>query len=332
MSDIHFAHPWFFVLLLIIPWLWVRYKNQSTRTARKLKVPAIGNYSKAPISGRVKHRNKPFYIRLIALSLLIIALARPQKPLGSTPLHVEGIDIMLSLDISGSMLAQDLQPDRLQATLKVAKDFIQNRPNDRIGLVIFAAESFTQSPLTIDHNSLVALLENIHIDMLEDGTAIGMGLATAVKRLKDSDAQTKVIILMTDGDNNTGYIDPHTAMNMVKTEGIRTYTVAVGRNGTAPFPVRDPFTGAIVYQEMIVQIDEELLQEIAQETGGRYYRAENNKELAEIYHEIDQLETSKIKVDAFTPKKELFSLFVGIALVLLFLEWMLNTVYLKQDL
>ncbi|HZH68734.1 MAG TPA: VWA domain-containing protein [Chitinophagales bacterium] len=331
MANISLAYPWFLLLLLLLPILWWHHKKIENKVVIKMRVPSIGNSTALPKTGRVKYRKLPLYFRLITLAVLIVALSRPQKPLGSTPLSIEGIDIVLALDISGSMLAQDLKPDRLQAAIQVAKEFIAARPNDRIGYVIFAGESFTQSPLTIDHKSLNTLLDNTRIDLLEDGTAIGMGLATAVNRLKDSEASSKVIILMTDGDNNSGYIDPHTAIAMAKTEQIRTYTIGIGRNGTAPFPIQNPFTGAIVYQDVEVVIDEELLQLIASETEGIYYRAESNNDLSDIYKEIDRLEKSKIEVSAFTPKKELFFPILVVGMVLLLIEWCVSTVYLKQN-
>lgn len=331
MGNITLAHPWFLLLLILLPFLWRHYKKTEDRVVRKMKVPSLGTTSAPPKSGRVKLRHLPVFFRILALVFLILALARPQRPIGSSPLSIEGIDIMLSLDISGSMMAQDFKPDRLQAAIKVAKDFISKRPNDRIGLVIFAGESFTQCPLTTDHRVLNTLLTNIQINVLEDGTAIGMGLATAVNRLKNSEARSKVIILMTDGVNNTGYIDPQTAMEMAIAENIRTYTIGIGKNGTAPYPVPDPFTGRTVYRDMEVQIDEELLKTISKGTGGEYYRAENNKELEDIYQKIDQLEKSRIQVSAYTPKEELFFTLLVIGLILLVAEWIIKAIYLKQN-
>ncbi|MCO5234399.1 MAG: VWA domain-containing protein [Chitinophagales bacterium] len=332
MNNITFAYPWFFLLLIMLPILWRHYKKTENSVARKMKIPSIRTVGIPQNSGRVKWRHLPIYLRLMALVMMIVALARPQKPIGSSPLSIEGIDIILSLDISGSMLAQDFKPDRLQAAIHVAEDFIKKRTNDRIGLVIFAAESFTQCPLTTDYRVLNTLLNNIQPNILEDGTAIGMGLATAVSRLKNSEAKSKVVILMTDGVNNTGYIDPQTAMEMAKAENIKVYTIGIGRNGSAPYPVPDPFTGRTAYKEMEVQIDENLLKLISKNTGGEYYRAENNKELEQIYHTIDQLEKTKIKVSAYTPKEELFYNFLLMALLILLLEWGVKTIYLKQDL
>ena len=329
MSDITFATPWFFLLLLLLPFLWFHYIKTGDKISRKMKVPRLSP-SVPSKGGRVRWRHFPFFLRLVALIILIVAMARPQRQVGNIPLSIEGIDIMLSLDISGSMLARDFKPDRLQAAIKVADDFIDKRTNDRMGLVIFAAESFTQCPLTTDHNVLKTLLSNINIDMLEDGTAIGMGLATAVSRLKNSQAKNRIVILMTDGENNTGYIDPITAMEMAKSENVKIYTIGIGKKGLAPFPVKDPFTGATMYRNMEVNIDETLLKKIAGETGGKYYRAENNQELDQIYDDIDQLEKSEIKVNAFVPKEELYFSFVLAGLLILIFEWIFRTFYLKQ--
>jgi len=331
MFDIGLAAPWFLLLLIALPFLWKRYQNSESRRFIKMKVPSLPNSRGIPASGRVRWRKVPVILRIAALVLLIFALARPQKPLGTTPLSTEGIDIMLSLDISSSMLAQDFKPDRLQAALEVAKDFIRKRSNDRIGMVIFAGESFTQCPLTTDHQVLLHLLDNVNIKMLEDGTAIGMGLATAVNRLRQSESKSKVVILMTDGVNNSGYIDPQTAMEMAINDKVKVYTIGIGRTGVAPYPVSDPYTGRTVLREMEVQIDEELMQQISAGTGGRYYRAEENRQLENIYKTIDELERSEIKMTGYTPKEELFLPFVVIALVLLLLEWIFRTTYLQQN-
>jgi Ca-activated chloride channel homolog len=331
MFDFGLAAPWFLLLLIALPFLWKRYQHSESLRFSKMKVPSLPNSRGIPASGRVKWRKVPVVLRLAALALLIFALARPQKPLGTTPLSTEGIDIMLSLDISSSMLAQDFKPDRLQAALEVGKDFIRKRPNDRIGMVIFAGESFTQCPLTTDHQVLLHLLENVNIKMLEDGTAIGMGLATAVNRLRQSESKSKVVILMTDGVNNSGYIDPQTAMEMAINAKVKVYTIGIGRTGVAPYPVSDPYTGRTVLREMEVQIDEELMQQIATGTGGRYYRAEENRQLENIYKTIDELERSEIKMTGYTPKEELFLPFVVLALMLLLMEWIFRTTYLQQN-
>jgi Ca-activated chloride channel family protein len=235
----------------------------------------------------------------------------------------EGIDIVISMDISGSMLAQDLKPDRLEASKNVAMDFISGRPNDRIGLVIFSGESFTQCPLTTDHQVLQNLFANVKSGMVEDGTAIGMGLATAVNRLKDSDAVSKVIILLTDGVNNQGSVAPLTAAKIAQKFGIRVYTIGVGTQGFAPYPFKTPF-GTTVYQDVEVQIDEETLQNIASVTNGQYFRATSNKALESIYKEIDELERSKIEVKEYHKKKEEFFPLAILALALLIIEFILR--------
>ena len=248
--------------------------------------------------------------------------------LSEKEISTQGIDIVLSLDISGSMLAKDFEPDRLEAAKKVAMNFIKERPNDRIGLVVFSGESFTQCPITIDHQVLLNLFKDIHSGMVEDGTAIGMGLATAVARLKESKSKTKVIILMTDGVNNMGYIDPYTSIQIAKTYGVRVYTIGVGKNGNAPYPVKDQ-NGKTFYQSFPVQIDEPLLRKIAQETGGNYFRATNNTSLKNIYNNIDKLEKSKIKISNYHRKSEQFHVFAFLALFCLLSEFILSKTYLK---
>lgn len=326
-----FAHPWFLCLLLLLPVLWVLIQRSKASRIVTLSLPSTITVTAVPVSGRVKWRFIPDLVRLAALALLIIALARPQKHVGSTPLSMEGIDIVLSLDVSGSMLAQDFQPDRLSVAIEEAWKFIEKRSNDRIGLVIFSGESFTQCPLTTDHGVLRNLLQNIQIEMLNNGTAIGMGLATAVNRLRTSEAKSKVVILLTDGVNNSGYIDPITAMEMAVAEGVRVYVIGVGTAGKAPMPSRDPFTGQIVLTEQEVQIDEPLMKQISEGTGGQYYRARNEEELQGIYTTIDQLERTKIEVSAYTPKEEMFLPFLLVGFVLLVFERVMRTVYLKQS-
>ena len=226
------------------------------------------------------------------------------------------------------MLAKDFEPDRLEAAKKVAMQFIKDRPNDRIGLVVFSGESFTQCPITIDHQVLLNLFKDIQSGMVEDGTAIGMGLATAVARLKESKSKTKVIILMTDGVNNMGYIDPYTSIQIAKTFGVRVYTIGIGKNGNAPYPVKDQ-NGRTYYQSFPVQIDEPLLRKIAQETGGSYFRATNNNSLKNIYDNIDKLEKSKIKISNYHRKSEHFHVFAFLALFCLMAEFILSKTYLK---
>lgn len=293
------------------------YLNVSTAKAFTVSVKSV-----VP-----KLRHLEIVLRSLALAALIIALARPQSSLSWQNTTTEGIDIIIASDISGSMLAADFQPNRLEAGKKIAIDFIKNRPNDRIGLVIFSGESFTQCPLTIDHSVLINLYNDIHYGMINDGTAIGMGLATAVNRLKDSEAKSKVVILLTDGSNNMGSIPPITAAQIAKQFGVRVYTVGVGTNGYAPFPVQTPM--GIQYQQALVDIDEPTLQKIADITGGQYFRATNNDKLKSIYEQIDKLEKAKIDVTEYHKKTEMFLPLAVLALVLLGLEFVLKNTILK---
>ena len=263
-------------------------------------------------------RHLLFVARVFAIVFLVFALARPQSSSSWQTYNSEGIDIMLALDISGSMLARDFTPDRLEAAKEVATKFILERPQDRIGLVVFSGESFTQSPLTTDQAVLVNVMKDIESGMIEDGTAIGLGLANAVNRLKDSKAKSKVVILLTDGINNRGAIAPMTAAELAKTFGIRVYTIGVGSLGEAPYPVQTPF--GVQLQRMPVEIDEDILTQIADMTGGKYFRATDNKKLEQIYKEIDQLEKSKVEVKHFSRKNEHFFYFALIGALLLILE------------
>jgi Ca-activated chloride channel homolog len=273
-----FAHPQYFWLLLALPLLlyWLYYKRKTFYPTFNL--PQHGGVLTTADSLKVKLLPVLPALKLAAFVLFVIAMARPQSSLSEKEISTQGIDIVLSMDISGSMLARDFEPDRLEAAKKVAMQFIKDRPSDRIGLVVFSGESFTQCPITIDHQVLLNLFKDIQSGMIEDGTAIGMGLATAVARLKESKSKTKVIILMTDGVNNMGYIDPYTAIQIAKTYGVRVYTIGIGKNGNAPYPVKDQ-NGKTFYQSFPVQIDEPLLRKIAQETGGLYFRATNNASL-----------------------------------------------------
>ena len=272
-------------------------------------------------------RHSGIVLRSLALAALIIALARPQSSLSWQNSTTEGIDIVIASDISGSMLAEDFEPNRMEAGKNIAIDFIKNRPNDRIGLVIFSGESFTQCPLTIDHEVLINLFKDIKNGMIDDGTAIGMGLATAVNRLKESDAKSKVVILLTDGSNNTGSIPPITAAEIAKQFNIRVYTVGLGTKGMAPYPVQTPM--GIQYQRIPVDVDEVTLGKIADITGGKYFRATNNSTLKNIYERIDKLEKAKIDVTQYHKKTEMFLPLVVIALLLLLLEFVLKNTVLK---
>jgi len=264
----------------------------------------------------------------LAITILIIVLARPHSSNSWKNISTKGIDIILDMDISGSMLAQDFKPDRLEAAKEVATEFINGRPNDRIGLVVFSGESFTQCPLTTDHASVINLMKDIKSGMIEDGTAIGEGLANGISRLKDSPAKSKVLILLTDGVNNMGSIDPYTAAEIAKTFNIRVYTIGIGSLGTAPYPVQTPF--GMQYQQMKVEIDEGLLQKISDETGGKYFRATNKQKLEDIYKEIDKLEKSKIKVKEYRKKNDEYLWWGIVAILLLILEGILRYTVFKS--
>ena len=322
LENITFANPKLLWGLLIIPaaivWYIFRHKKQEA----SVRYSDTTGFDNLPRSWKVYARHLLFAMQLAALALLIVAVARPQSSSTSQTSNIEGIDIILAQDISGSMLARDFKPDRLEASKKVAADFVEGRPTDRMGLVVFAGESFTQVPLTTDHGVMLNMLKELKSGMIEDGTAIGDGLATAINRLKDSEAISKVIILLTDGMNNAGSVDPYTAAEMAKLYGIRVYTVGVGSYGTAPFPVQTIF--GVQYQQMKVEIDEKLLQTIANSSGGRYFRATSNQKLDEIYDEIDKLERSKIEVTEFRHLHEEFYPLVAWALALLLLEFILR--------
>ena len=267
-------------------------------------------------------RHLPFILRIAAISLIIIAIARPRSSSEMQKVDTEGIDIVLAMDVSGSMLARDFTPDRISAAKDIAIEFIAQRPSDRIGIVVFAGESYTQCPLTTDRATLINLMKDIQTGLIDDGTAIGNGLATAVARMKDSDAKSRVVILLTDGVNNSGEITPQTAAEIAKTYGIRVYTIGVGREGTAPYPVMTPF--GIKYQDVKVEIDEDLLREIASSTGGRYFRAKDNTKLSEIYSEINKMEKTRTTIDSFPIYKELYTGYGLAALVCLLIELLLK--------
>ena len=323
-----FANPEYFFLLLVIPVIVYWYFRRRAQYA-ELQIPTVKAFQTIPRSWRQRFRHSLLVLRIAALVCLTIALARPQSTSKGENVNTEGIDIMLANDISGSMLAEDFRPNRIEAAKKVAIDFIDGRPNDRIGLVVFAGESFTQCPLTIDHAVLKELLKGIRSGMVDDGTAIGMGIATAVSRLKESKAKSKVIILLTDGVNNRGSIDPITAAGIAQSFGIRVYTIGVGTMGMAPYPFTTPF--GIQYQNIQVEIDEALLQKIADETGGKYFRATDNRSLKTIYDEIDRLEKSKIEVMQYSRHKEEFYSAAMFAGVFLLLEVMLGLTVLRKN-
>ncbi|WP_448698666.1 VWA domain-containing protein [Mucilaginibacter sp. AW1-3] len=326
-KGIEFAHPIFLWMLIIVPLMiaWYVWKEREMHGALNMSATKGFTTRKKSYIGVLRHYG--IVLRSLAVLFIIVALARPQTSLSWQNSTTEGIDIMIASDISGSMLAEDFKPNRLEAGKQIAIDFIKARPDDRIGLVIFSGESFTQCPLTIDHSVLINLYQDIHNGMIEDGTAIGMGLATAVNRLKDSEAKSKVIILLTDGSNNLGSIAPATAAEIAKQFGIRVYTVGIGTHGFAPYPVQTPF--GIQYQKMQVDVDEPTLTKIASITGGKYFRATNNEALKNIYTQIDQLEKAKIDVTQYRKKTELFFPFALIALVLLSLEFILRNTKFK---
>ena len=302
MPEFTFKDPGFLWLLLALIPLLIGYILYQSKWHSTLRLSSLNTIEGAPVSWKYYLRHLPMLLRLAVIALVIIALARPQTSENYSDKEIEGIDIIISTDISGSMRARDFRPDRLEAAKAVAAEFIQSRPNDRIGLVIFAGQSFTQCPLTSDHKVVINLLEEVRSGLLEDGTAVGLGLATAVSRLKDSDAKSKVIILLTDGVNNRGEISPQTAGEIAREFGVRVYTIGVGTRGKAPVPVRTPFGEQ--FQQMDVEIDEETLTEIAQMTGGRYFRATNKKSLEAIYAEIDQLERTLINTIEFVEKRD----------------------------
>ena len=273
-------------------------------------------------------RHVPFVLRIIALALIVVAIARPRSSEEMERVDTEGIDIVLAMDVSTSMLARDLTPDRISASKDIAIEFISQRPTDRMGIVVFAGESFTQCPLTTDRATLINLMKEVQTDLIEDGTAIGNGLATAVARMKDSDAKSRVVILLTDGVNNRGEVSPNMAAEIAKTYGVRVYTIGVGKEGMAPYPVMTPW--GVEVQNVKVEIDEALLSEIAESTGGRYFRATDNTKLAEIYSEINRMEKTRTTVDSFPVYKELFGMYALLALLALLLELILNWFVIRK--
>lgn len=326
-AQLHFANPAYLWLLLLLPvavaWYWYKLRHYSVPV--QLSTTVV--FRSSVKSWKHYLRYGLFGMRILAIGMLILALARPQTNMNRQDISVEGIDIMLATDISSTMLAEDVKPNRIEAAKEVAINFINSRPDDRIGLVVFSGESFTQCPLTSNHAMLINLFKDINFGMIDDGTAIGDGLATAINRLKESKARSKVIILLTDGINNMGSIDPLSAAEMAELYGIRIYTIGIGTMGTALFPVQTQY--GVQYQRMEVQIDEALLQKISALTNGKYFRATNRQKLQDVYKEIDRLEKSKIDVTEFNRKKEEFLPFVILALLLLTLEFAARFAILK---
>ena len=323
---------YFFLLVLIIPyilWYFLKYK----KSMPTMRISDTNAYLNAQYNWRVRIKHVPMLLRCIVYILIVFALARPQTHNSWNNKTVEGIDIMLAMDVSTSMLAEDLKPNRMEAAKEVASEFISGRPNDNIGLTIFAGEAFTQCPMTVDHTSLLNLLQNVRTDiasrgLIQDGTAIGMGLANAITRLKNSKTKSKVIILLTDGSNNMGDISPMTAAQIAESLGIRVYTIAVGTNKIAPYPM--PIGGTIQYVNIPVDIDTKTLKNIASVTDGNFYRATNTNELKQIYRDIDKLEKTKMKVKKYSKHNEVYQLFVFAAFIFLFLEILLRNTLLRR--
>lgn len=327
-NDISFAHPWFLWGLLVLPFLgfYMWYQRKTYKASVHFYSLRYFNFS---IRGFKLFLNQYIpYLRLLALAFMIVAMARPQTSSSWQDVTTEGIDIVISLDISTSMLAEDLKPNRLESSKDVAIDFIDQRPNDRIGLVVFGGESFTQCPLTTDHDVLKNLFKDLQCGMLKDGTAVGLGLATAINRLKESQAKSKVIILLTDGANNAGEMAPLTAADIARTYGIRVYTIGVGTLGLAPYPFKDMY-GRTIYQNVEVKIDEETMSKISSISGGKYYRATSNSKLKKIYQEIDLLEKTRFEVNEFKNKQEAFFPWAVIGLALILVEVLMKNTILK---
>ena len=316
-----------FLLVLLIPYI-IWYVMRRQKTEPTLQVSTTRMYMKVSRSWKIYLLHAPFVLRTVAIVMVILILARPQTTDNWQNTEIEGIDIMLAVDVSTSMLAEDLKPNRLEAAKDVAAEFINGRPNDNIGITLFAGESFTQCPLTVDHAVLLNLLKDMKCGLIEDGTAIGMGIANAVTRLKDSKAKSKVIILLTDGVNNKGDISPLTAAEIAKSFGIRVYTIGVGTNGMAPYPY--PVGGTVQYVNMPVEIDEKTLTQIAGTTEGNYFRATSNSKLKEVYEEIDKLEKTKLNVKEYSKRQEEYRWFALAAFLCVLLEVLLRNSILKK--
>ncbi|MFB6455688.1 VWA domain-containing protein [Chitinophaga sp. Hz27] len=322
-KNIEFAYPAFFWLLLLVPVMVYWYISRNKKQQGVMMVSSIQGLQGLPVSWKIRFRPLLLVLRILAYAALVVALARPQTSNTSESIDSEGIDIVLAIDISGSMLAQDLQPNRMEAAKNVALDFVDKRISDRIGLVVFSGESFTQCPITTDHAVLKNQIMQVKSGMLQDGTAIGMGLATSVDRLRSSTAKSKVIILLTDGVNNVGLIDPLTALEIAKAFKVRVYTIGVGTIGKAPFPMPMP-DGSVQTVMQDVQIDEPLMKKISKETGGQYFRATNTGDLKHIYDEIDNMEKTKVEITSYKKYAEHFFLFACIALACILLETVLR--------
>ncbi len=323
---ISFASPWWFLSAVAIPLLVFWYIKRNKHEFSSIKFPSSG--IDIPRNFKTSITHLPFVLKMLALAFITLALARPQISVSKDNVDVEGIDIMMAIDVSGSMLAEDFKPNRLEAAKTVAIEFIRNRPNDCVGLVVYGGDAFTQCPVTIDHDVLISLFEEIKSGDLKNGTAIGDGLATAVDRLRYSEAISKVVILLTDGVNNSGFIDPITAAEIAKIYGVRVYTIGVGSKGKAPYPFQTAF--GVDYQYVKVEINEDLLQEIASMTGGKYFRATNNQSLKDIYAEIDEMEKSKISITTYTNNKDIFIYALYFALALLLIDAIIRYTILRS--
>ena len=311
-------------LLMALYYIWVELSGRRPHMRVSTSVP----WMQGRRSVMTYLRHVPYVLRIFALAMIVIAIARPRSSQDMERIDTEGIDIILAMDVSTSMLARDFTPDRINASKDIAIEFIAQRPSDRMGIVVFAGESFTQCPLTTDRATLINMMKEVQTDLIEDGTAIGNGLATAVARMKDSDAKSRVVILLTDGVNNRGEISPQMAAEIAKTYGVRVYTIGVGANGMAPYPVMTPW--GVEVQNVKVEIDEALLTEIADATGGRYFRATDNTKLAEIYSEINKMEKARTTVDSFPVYKELFAKYALLALLALLLELLFNWFVIRR--
>ena len=327
-EHLSFAHPYFFALLLLIPFMIWWHLRKQKKDNPVLRLTTLSGILKVKPTAKVRFRPSLFVLRLITIFMLTVALARPQSSNTTENIDTEGIDIVMCIDVSGSMLSEDLKPNRIEAAKNAAMKFVDDRPTDRIGLVIFSGESFTMCPITIDHNVLKEQIGQVKSGMLVDGTSIGMGLATAVDRLRFSKGKSKVIILLTDGVNNTGLIDPNTALEIAKAYGVRVYTIGAGTQGEAMMPIPTPNGTQRVLVK--VEIDEALLKQIAKETGGKYFRATNSSSLAYIYKEIDKMEKTKVEVNSFKHYSELFFPFALIAIIALLLEMVLRYTVFKS--
>ena len=324
-----FEYPkllWLLVVpaLLVLHYIYLELAQRHPHLRVSTSIPWL--IKKTTLASSIRHI--PFMLRILALSLIVVAIARPRSSEVIEKIDAEGIDIVLAMDVSTSMLARDFTPDRISASKDIAIEFIAQRPTDRMGIVVFAGESYTQCPLTTDRAALINMMKEVETGLIDDGTAIGNGLATAIARMKDSDAKSRVVILLTDGVNNSGEVSPQMAVEIAKTYGIRVYTIGVGREGMAPYPVITPW--GVEVRNLEVEIDGDLLKQIADETGGRYFRANDNTKLAEIYDEINQMEKARTTVDSFPIYKKLFGKYALLALLLILAELVLNWFVIRR--